>query len=559
MDFQALLTRLRALAATFTTAQLVSLAVTFVLVVGIVVGSAWWLGAPNYTLLFADMDPESAADIVTRLKTMKVDYQLDEGGRAIRVPSNQVDELRLQLTAQGLPSSGRIGFEIFDRTAFGATEFLEKVNYRRALEGEIARTIATISEVASARVHIAIGKETLFGEPRPSKASVVLRLRNSRGLSAGTVSGIANLVAASVEGLRPENVVIVDSHGRPLSQPTEEGADALGAAQLEKQQRLERELITRVTALLEPVVGAGRVRVNAAVLLDSRSREETQELWDPNTVVRSRHTTADTSTAPNAAIGIAGSRANMPPPPQDPKAPAPPEGSATAMSTAAGTSRTSETTNYEVSKTTSRTVKPSGDIARLSVAVIIDDEHVEKKTEDGKTNVERRPRDREELQKLHGLVAAAVGLDPARGDQLTVENISFEESPGSMVESPQSEFMMRYGPYIKDGVRILAVLVLGLTAILVVIRPLMTRAVARPATAAAAAAAAAVTAPVLDRPRTVAELESEIEAQLEAAASEKAAESRRLPVLTRHVKNLATKEPEQTAKLLRSWLTEQER
>src|SRR5262245_3771673 len=205
------------------------------------------------------MDAESAQQIVTKLKAQNVPYKLDDGGRGIRVPQSRVDELRLELSAANLPASGRIGFEIFDRTQFGATQFLEQVNYRRALEGEIARTIATITEVSSARVHIAMGKDSLFGESRPAKASVVLKLKGSRPPSASTINGITNLVAASVEGLRPEAVVILDSYGRPLARPTEDDSDPLGAAQLERQQRLERDLSTRVIALLEPVVGAERV------------------------------------------------------------------------------------------------------------------------------------------------------------------------------------------------------------------------------------------------------------------------------------------------------------
>src|SRR4030095_335353 len=234
----ALLERLKATASNFTTTQLATIAGAFVLVVAIVVGSAWWLNTPDYALLFSDMDGESAAQVVTRLKSMKVRYQIDPGGGAIRVPGSQVDELRMEFSSQGMPSSGRIGFEIFDRTAFGATEFLEKVNYRRALEGEIARTIATLSEVSSARVHIAMGKDSLFGEPRPAKASVVLKLRGQRQLSSSSISGISNMVAASVEGLRPESVVILDSFGRPLARPQEDATDPLGAAQLDRQQRL---------------------------------------------------------------------------------------------------------------------------------------------------------------------------------------------------------------------------------------------------------------------------------------------------------------------------------
>src|SRR5262245_3392307 len=317
------------------------------------------------------MDEDAAGQVVTRLKSMKVPYSLDEGGRAIRVPSTRVDELRLDLTAQGLPSSGRVGFEIFDRTAFGATEFLEKVNYRRALEGEIARTIGTIAEVGGARVHIAMGKDSLFGEPRPAKASVVLKLRDSRGLSPASIAGIANLVAASVEGLRPEAVVILDNMGRPLSRPGETDDEVMGAGQIERQQRLEHDMSTRLIALLEPVVGDGRVRVNVALKLNPRSRELTEERWDPNTVIRSRQTSADvanmaaatstvTTPAPTVAGGVAGARGNLPTPP--PAAAATPAPAAVAPS-GVGSSRNTETTNYEVSRTTSHTVEPPGDVA----------------------------------------------------------------------------------------------------------------------------------------------------------------------------------------------------
>ena len=224
----AILEQLKAVTSKFTLTQLVMLAASFVLVVGLVGGSAWWLNRSEYVLLFDEMDAESAAQVVTRLKSLKVPYHVDAGGRAIRVRSESVDELRLDMSSQGMPASGRIGFEIFDRTAFGATEFLEKVNYRRALEGEIARTIATITEVSSARVHIAMGKDSLFGESRPAKASVVLKLRGQRPPATSTIAGISNLVAASVEGLRPEAVVILDSYGRPLARPSEDDSDPLG-------------------------------------------------------------------------------------------------------------------------------------------------------------------------------------------------------------------------------------------------------------------------------------------------------------------------------------------
>src|SRR5262245_21039906 len=203
------------------------------MVVGIMAGSTYWIQRPNYALLFADMDPESANDVITRLKAAKVDYQLDEGGRSVRVPASKIDELRLEFASGGLPASGRIGFEIFDRTAFGATEFLEQVNYRRALEGEIARTIATLGEVSSARVHIAMSRTSLFAsKEQPAKASVVLKLRGNRPPATATVQGIANLVASSVEGLRPEAVVILDSFGRPLARPQGSDDEPMGGAQM---------------------------------------------------------------------------------------------------------------------------------------------------------------------------------------------------------------------------------------------------------------------------------------------------------------------------------------
>src|SRR5262252_1175995 len=171
------------------------LAVVFVAVVGVVVGSAYWMSAPTFTLLASDLDAESAAALVSHLKDVKVPYELTDGGRSIRVPAERADELRLDVAGTGLPSAGRIGFEIFDKPAFGTTEFLEQVNYRRALEGELGRTIATLSDVASARVHIAMAKDSVFADKDQSaKASVVLKLRNNRPLAPATVNGITGLV-----------------------------------------------------------------------------------------------------------------------------------------------------------------------------------------------------------------------------------------------------------------------------------------------------------------------------------------------------------------------------
>jgi flagellar M-ring protein FliF len=558
LDPQQLLSRLRTLTSAFTTSQIVTLAGTFVLVVGIIAGSAWWLNAPTYALLFSDMDAESAGQIVTELKTRKVPYQLDAGGRAVRVPEDRVDELRIELaSSSSLPQSGRIGFEIFDRTQFGATQFLEQVNYRRALEGEIARTIATISEVSNARVHIAMGKDTLFGDPRPAKASVVLKLRGSRQPSAATINGISNLVASSVEGLSPDAVVILDSFGRPLLRP-EGGDDPLGTARMERQKRLETEMAQRVVALLEPVVGPDRVRVNVAMKLDPKSSEETQESWDPNTVVRSRQTSADQANGA-AQAQVAGTRGNVPQTPEDPNNPGQPRAAAAQQAvTGPGSSRNAETTNYEVSRTTRHIIQPPGDVSRLSVAVILDDDQVPKQGEDGSVQLVRKPRSREELQKIQALVSAAVGLEAQRGDILTVENVSFDEPV--VEQGPPPSILEKYSPQIWDASRIAVVGLLGILALFVFVRPLMRKAgLQGGAQAALAAAGPALAMPAAGQsPRTVSEMESEIDEELNAITAQYA-ESRRLPVLTRRVSSVTINEPESVAKLLRTWIGDTER
>jgi flagellar M-ring protein FliF len=558
MDPEQIMSRLKALLSSFHPAQLASLIGAFLLVVGIVVGFAWWVNKPTYGLLLADMDPAAAAEVVARLKSLKVPYELDEGGRAIRVPIEKVDELRLEMTAQGMPASGRVGFELFDHTPFGATEFLEQVNYRRALEGEIGRTIATLSEVSSARVHIAMGKDALFSEPRPAKASVVLKLRGQRALTNSAISGIGNLVAASVEGLRPDAVVILDSYGRPLARPAADENIPGGAAQLERQQRMEQEMNARVVALLEPVVGPERVRVNVALKLNQATIEQTVDQFDPSNVVRSRQVSADSTQTVNSGPGLAGSRGNMPAAPPDPKNPTPPPAPQQALAGGTGASRSAETTNYEISRTTVVTQRPPGEIARLSVAVIVDDDLAAKKSDNGQNEVTRKARSPEELQKIQNLVAAAVGLEPDRGDTITVQNISFEE-PVVEEAPPLTTFQQvrRYTPQIWEGARLLVIGVIGLLAVLFFVRPMMQRIGGLGPGRAGQSAAMALAGP--GQPvRTVADLENEIEAQLDASAAQKL-DSRRLPVLARRASAVTAKEPENVAKLLRSWINEGER
>lgn len=552
MNIDQLLARFRTLTSALKPAQLAALVGVFVAVVGLVVGSAYWLTAPEYTLLVADMDAETANSVVTRLKADNIPYQLGEGGRTVSVPAGRVDELRLTLASEGLPSAGRIGFEIFDRTAFGTTEFLEQVNYRRALEGELARTIATMADVSSARVHIAMAKDSLFlDRSEPAKASVALRLRNNRPLPEAAVRGIAGLVSSSVEGLSPESVMILDHHGRPLTRPGDaaEGT-GLDATQLERQQQIERSLSQKVLAMLEPVVGEGRVRVNVAAHLRADIIEETEERWDPNTVVRSRQTTTETGAGTLVPAGIAGARANQPPALTTAEAN---DGAAANVTATTPPGRSTETTNYEVGKLVRHTVSPQGQLARLSVAVVLDDERVTTRAEDGTASTTTRPWEREGLDRVQALVAAAVGLDSARGDQLTVENIPFEvvavETPAPTGIGVQAVELLK--EHWRTLVNTVVVLVVAVFAIFGVLRPLAAK---LGGAAEAAALPAAGTAGA--RLPTVSEMEGQLAAELDAMAP---AQPRRLPVLTQRVARLAADEPEQVARVVRGWISEDER
>jgi flagellar M-ring protein FliF len=548
LDLQQILHRLKTAGAALSGPQLATLAVTFVVVVGLTIGSAYWLNTPTYGVLFTDMDVETASSVMTKLKNDKVAYILDDGGKTVRVPASSVDELRLELAGQGMPASGRVGFEIFDRTAFGVTDFLEHVNYRRALEGELARTIASIGDVAGARVHLAMPRESLFvSQEQPAKASVVLKLRNNRPLPASTVTAITGLVAASVESLRPESVVVLDNYGRSLAHGSSNADDQAGGPQTEKQQRLEHEMSARVVALLNPILGEGHVRVNVNARLDPGSTEETEERWDPTPVVRSRQSTTQTAGVGTTGQGVAGARTNTPP---DPKAPQPPE--TTLAAVAPG--HTAETTNYELGRVTTHRLQPRGELTRLSVAVVVDDDH-EMATVAGKPVRRSKPRSSADIQKVHDLVAASVGLDTDRGDQLTVENIAFEETP--FEEPAPVGKWQQYGPQVLEVGRVVGIVAIGLFALFGVIRPTLLRAMGTAAAPSGVVVRPGALGAAAVPLRTVEDLEGEIEAELQAAGN--LGTARRLPVLTRRVAAMTQREPENTARLLRTWLSEEER
>lgn len=547
MNLEQLFASLKKLTSALSAAQLISIAVAFFGVLAVIGASAYWINKPDYVLLADGLDPESASAVVAKLKAAKVSYELDNGGRSIRVPSERVNELRLQVASEGFPSSGRIGFELFDKASFGTTDAQEHVNYQRALQGELERTISTLSEVASARVHLTMAKDSLYSDQsQPAKASVMLRLKSNRPLTDATVRGIAGLVSNSVESLRPESVAILDTYGRLLSRSEENGA--VPGLQSDHQQQLERDLSTRVVALLEPVVGPGHVRVNVSARLKADAEEETEERWDPTTVVRSRQTNVEADTRATSQGSVAGARSNLP----DGASSAPPAPSAAPVMN--GTNHNSETTNYEVSKLTRHRLSPQGQLARLSVAVIVDDDH----SAPAAGPVKGTPRKPEEIQRIQKIVAAAVGFDQARGDQLTVENMAFdapvEEAPVALKGWPAwKQTLTDAGhEYGMSAFRTISVLLLAVVAIFGVLRPMSRRAMVLQREIATLPERQHVSQEMPARPSGPGVPEV-------IAGPVQTDSAHRLPGLSRQVARLAQDEPEALARIVRGWLAEEDR
>jgi flagellar M-ring protein FliF len=349
---------------------------------------------PTYGTLFSNLGEQDASKIVEKLKEKQIPYTLEDGGKTILVPRQQIYDLRLSLAGEGLPQSSTIGYEIFDRTNLGISDFVQKVNYRRALEGELARTILQLEEVEGARVHLVVPEKALFKEDeRPSTASVVLKLRTGRPLKKETVQGIAHLVSSSVEGLEVGNVTIVDSRGSLLSDATKPNSvAALTSSQYELQQKVENYVAGKAQTLLESVVGRGNALVQVNADLDFRQVERTLESYDPeNTAVRSEQVSEEKSVVSDSA---------------------PPS------------TRSNTITNYEVNKTVEHIVENLGNIKRLSVAALVNGipKTVEK---DGQKTTEIVSRPKEEMDKLTDLVRKAVGYNLERNDEISVTNLSF--------------------------------------------------------------------------------------------------------------------------------------
>jgi flagellar M-ring protein FliF len=407
----------------------VGVAALFALIAGL-----WmWGQTPDYRVLYSNLTDRDGGAIIESLQQMNIPYKFAEGGGALMVPSNLVHEARLKLASQGLPKGGNVGFELMDNQKFGITQFAEQVNYQRALEGELARTVESIDAVAAARVHLAIPKPSVFVKEQQSpSASVVIRLQPGRVLDSGQVSAIVHLISSSVPDLSAKNVTVVDQNGTLLSASHDGGSnDSLDPTQLKYVKQVEQSYIDRINALLIPIYGANNVRAQVSADIDFARTEQTSDIYTPNPtpasqVIRSRQSSRSSSTSPGNG-GIPGALTNQPPVPAT--APVVAGKTAAASTSSAGTagpsSRQSDSTiNYEVDRTISHTVQPVGSIKRLSVAVVVNGNRT---VTDAKGKNIEKPISDAERQQINNLVKDAIGFDQNRGDNLNVQVAPFTE------------------------------------------------------------------------------------------------------------------------------------
>ena len=395
--------------------QKVAALVLATVTIGSILAMSFWIKTPDLQLLYANLSEQDASAIVDNLKTQKIPYELSNQGKTIRVPANQVHEVRLKMAGEGLPEGSEVGLEIFDKTALGMTDFIQKLNYQRALQGELSRTIKTLDVVEQARVHLVIPKDTLFLREKPKgKASVTIKTKAGRSLNERQVQGIVHLVSSSVEGITADNVVIVDFIGSLLSGSQEASAGAArSSSNYQHKRRVEKEFEKNILFMLEDALGRGMVIARVTADLDFEKNDRTEEIYDPDSqVARSQQTASESVVGATPPGGVIGVQAQLPAGQN--------EGGTGTSGQPSKRDKNNQVTNYEINKVTRIVSKPIGIVKKLSVAVMIDGTMSEE--------AEYKARTQEEMDKYLQLVQSADGYNQERGDQIKVENIQFDRT-----------------------------------------------------------------------------------------------------------------------------------
>ncbi|OHZ02611.1 flagellar basal-body MS-ring/collar protein FliF [Salinicola sp. MIT1003] len=480
--------------------------------VAIVIALLLWARSPEYRVLYSTLTDADGGRIITQLDTMGIPYEFSEGGQALLVPADQVRQTRLRLAEQGLPEASGVGFELMDDQAFGISQFAEQVNYQRALEGELARTIGTLGSVERARVHLAMAKPSVFvRESEPASASVVLDLQPGRVLGEGQVNAIVHMVSSSVPQLAIDDVTVIDQNGDLLSR-SNRNTNQLDGSQLDYVNNLEDQYAQRIEAILAPIVGARNVRAQVTAQIDFSQREQTAERYGPNqapneAAVRSQQTSSSYQSNGDLAMGVPGALSNQPPGvaaspinAQGTQAQtdgaddadnadnqnADTQGTETADTTDTGRARHDSTINYEVDRTVEHVKEHSGDIERLSAAIVVN--YRDGVDEDG--NPTQVALSDTEMEQIRGLVRQAMGFSAARGDALEVVNSPFQIDAQDFDTLPwwQTPEVWSLG---KSVLKYLVVALVALFLWFKVVKPLLRRQTAEPAPAPVAAPAPA--------------------------------------------------------------------
>ena len=393
-----------------------------------VMGAVWmWGQQPDYRVLFSNFSDRDGGAIVAELEKMNIPYKFAEGGGAVLVPASHVYDARLKLASQGLPKGGNVGFELMENQKLGSSQFIERVNFQRAMEGELARSIESVASVQAARVHLAMPKDSVFvSEQKAPTASVLLNLHPGRTLDTQQVSAIVHLVASSVPELPVKNVTIVDQNGNLLSETGKPASiNGMDPSQIKYVQDLQQSITKRIESIITPIVGPNNVRAEATADVDFSRSEQAVESYKPNQtpeamVIRSQQTSESTNGGAGAG-GVPGALTNQPPAPAT--APISAAGPAGAGQTASPTTsiRKDATVNYEIDKTIQYVQQGSGGLKRLSVAVVVN----YKKTTDKAGKVSMKPLSEAETTQITNLVKEAMGFNQERGDTLNVVNSPF--------------------------------------------------------------------------------------------------------------------------------------
>jgi flagellar M-ring protein FliF len=557
--------QLKQLIARLTIRQRIVIGAAAILVVTGLVLLSRWNKERDFKPLFTNLATEDAGQVINRLREGGTEYRLAENGTTVLVPSAKVAELRLQLASAGLPKAGRIGFELFDKTNFGATDFTEQINYHRALEGELERSVMSLAEVEQARVHVTFPKESIYLESRqPAKASILVKLRLGAKLSNQNVLAICHLAASAVEGLAPEAVSVLDMNGNLLSRPRRAGlpdGPQPDEALLEYRQKIERDITGKINATLEPLLGPEKYRAGVTVDCDFTSGEQSEETFDPaKSVMVTSQRTEDGSTG-LIASGVPGTASNMPRPTSRP---------ATGTS---GNSRRTENITYQSSRLVKHVKLPQGNVKRISISVLLDHSV---RFDKGKKIME--PPSAEKLKVVRDLVAGVAGVQADRGDQVIVESFPFEATlalqlpPASAAQpaQPGQQVLLYLPAWLQEAMKnktfvILAGVGAGLVLLVAgLILFLLFRMRRKKMKAKMAAAIAAAEQKAL----AAADVEKEIEAKIaeQSALKEQQAvdllKSLKLPpvktkkteVLVKHIAAEAKKDPAVMAQVIRSWL-----